>query len=57
MMTYRASSSIKNLATVDREGEISRESSRIRVMVIPTNEELLMARDTYRAVRGIPHPH
>ncbi len=49
--------SSKNLATVDREGEISNESSRLRVMVIPTNEELLIARDTYRAVRGIPHPH
>ena len=33
------------------------DSSRIRVMVIPTNEELLIARDTFRAVRGLPNPH
>ncbi len=37
---------------VGKEGEISTEASRIRVMVIPTNEELLIARDTFRAVRG-----
>ena len=40
-----------------KEGEISTEGSRVRVMVIPTNEELLIARDTFRAVRGLPNPH
>jgi acetate kinase len=29
----------------------------VRVMVIPTNEELLIARDTFRVVRGLPNPH
>jgi acetate kinase len=47
----------RNAATVGKEGEISTEKSRIRVMVIPTNEELLIARDTFRAVHGIPNPH
>ncbi len=46
-----------NEAILGKEGEISTPDSRIRVMVIPTNEELLIARDTFRAVRGIPNPH
>jgi acetate kinase len=47
----------RNQAVVGKEGEISTPASRIRVMVIPTNEELLIARDTFRAVRGLPLPH
>ena len=47
----------RNEAVMGKEGEISTEGSRIRVMVIPTNEELLISRDTFRAVRGLPHPH
>jgi len=47
----------RNAALVGKEGQISCEGSRVRVMVIPTNEELLIARDTFRAVRGLPHPH
>lgn len=47
----------RNAAVVGKEGEISTDSSRLRVMVIPTNEELLIARDTFRTVRGIPNPH
>ena len=47
----------RNAALVGKEGEISTDGSRVRVMVIPTNEELLIARDTFRAVRGIPNPH
>lgn len=47
----------RNAALVGKEGEISSASSRARVMVIPTNEELLIARDTFRCVRGIPHPY
>jgi acetate kinase len=47
----------RNTAMVGKEGEISSAGSRVRVMVIPTNEELLIARDTFRAVRGLPHPH
>jgi acetate kinase len=47
----------RNDTVVGKEGEISTPASRVRVLVIPTNEELLIARDTYRAVRGLPHPH
>lgn len=47
----------KNREVVAKEAEISTQSSRSRVWVIPTNEELLIARDTFRAVRGIPHPY
>jgi len=38
--------------TAAREGRISAESSRVSVYVIPTNEELLIARDTVRVVSG-----
>jgi acetate kinase len=34
------------------EGEISPEGSAARVFVIPTNEEILIARDTMRLVTG-----
>jgi acetate kinase len=45
----------KNKATVDgKEGDISAEKSRMRVWVIPTNEELLIARDTVRCVEDAP---
>ncbi|MGH9944106.1 MAG: acetate kinase, partial [Pyrinomonadaceae bacterium] len=37
-----------------REGVISREESRLAAYVIPTDEELLIARDTVRCVRGAP---
>ncbi|HEX8173659.1 MAG TPA: acetate kinase [Pyrinomonadaceae bacterium] len=40
--------------TLGREGLISREGSRLSAYVIPTDEELLIARDTVRSVRGIP---
>ena len=36
------------------EGVISSETSKLDVYVIPTDEELLIARDTVRAVRGAP---
>jgi acetate kinase len=35
-------------------GEITADGSPIRAWVIPTNEELLIARDTYRVVEDIP---
>jgi acetate kinase len=47
----------RNQEVVGKEGAISTDSSRVRVMVIPTNEELLIARDTFRAVRGLPLPY
>jgi len=37
-----------------KKGQISTEDSRIEVFVIPTNEELLIARDTVRVVSGAP---
>ena len=45
---------VRNAATVGREGDISAEGSRVRVLVIPTNEELIIARDTVRLVTGTP---
>jgi acetate kinase len=47
----------RNQEVVGKEGAISTDASRVRVMVIPTNEELLIARDTFRAVRGLPLPY
>jgi len=38
----------------DQSGRISTENSRIAVYVIPTNEELLIARDTVRVITGTP---
>jgi acetate kinase len=38
----------------DKSGQISTDSSRVAVFVIPTNEELLIARDTVRVVSGAP---
>jgi acetate kinase len=44
----------QNSASVGgREGLISTEDSRAKVWVIPTNEELLIARDTVRLIKGI----
>jgi acetate kinase len=45
----------RNAAHVDgQEGVISRDGSRLAAYVIPTDEELLIARDTVRCVRGVP---
>lgn len=44
----------RNQAVIGREGDVSSDSSRVRIMVIPTNEELLIARDTFDALRGTP---
>jgi acetate kinase len=45
-----------NAQAAGREMEISRPESRSRIWVIPTDEELLIARDTYRVVTGAPSP-
>ena len=37
-----------------KEGEISTADSRLKAFVIPTNEELLIARDTVRTVKNVP---
>jgi acetate kinase len=44
-------------AVAGREARISARDSRVEIWVIPTNEELLIARDTMRLVTGIPVPH
>lgn len=46
----------KNQDTVGREALISTGESRLRVYAIPTDEELLIARDTVRVIKGEPHP-
>jgi acetate kinase len=46
-----------NVQVSGKEGVISPASSRVKVCVIPTNEELLIARDSVRTVLGIPHPN
>jgi acetate kinase len=38
------------------EGRIDAEGSRVAVWVIPTDEELLIARDTWRVVSGVKQP-
>ena len=45
----------RNAVVVDgRTGEIGRAGSRLAAWVIPTNEELLIARDTVRVVEDAP---
>jgi acetate kinase len=46
----------KNQETIAREGRISTEDSRLQAFAIPTDEELLIARDTVRVILGQPHP-
>lgn len=46
----------KNEKTIGVEGMISRDGSRLAAYVIPTDEELLIARDTARCVLGEPNP-
>lgn len=46
----------KNQEAVGREGLISTEDSKLMAYAIPTDEELLIARDTVRVIKGEPHP-
>ena len=46
----------KNDETVAKEGLISSDDSKLQAYAIPTNEELLIARDTVRVILGEPHP-
>jgi acetate kinase len=46
----------QNAQTVGKEGQISTADSRLQAWVIPTDEELLIARDTVRCILGEPHP-
>lgn len=44
----------RNEQTIGREGQISAQDSALAAFVIPTDEELLIARDTVRCVVGTP---
>jgi acetate kinase len=46
----------KNKQVVGREGQITTDDSTLATFAIPTNEELLIARDTVRCILGEPHP-
>jgi acetate kinase len=46
----------RNAQTAGREGRISADDSRLSAYMIPTDEELLIARDTVRCVLHEPHP-
>jgi acetate kinase len=46
----------KNQALAGAEGMITADGSTLAAYVIPTDEELLIARDTVRLILGQPHP-
>ena len=46
----------RNDGTVGCEDKISADDSKLLAYAIPTDEELLIARDTVRVIRGEPHP-
>ncbi len=46
----------RNQQAVGREGMITRDDSKLLAYAIPTDEELLIARDTVRVILGQPHP-
>jgi acetate kinase len=46
----------RNAALVGTEGRFDRDGSRMALWAIPTDEELLIARDTFRVVSGAPAP-
>jgi len=46
----------RNREMVGREGLISTDDSRLLAYAIPTDEEVLIARDTVRVIEGVPHP-
>jgi acetate kinase len=46
----------KNKNAVGQQAIISSDASRMAAYVIPTDEELLIARDTLRCIQGEPHP-
>lgn len=46
----------KNQQMVGQEGKISTEKSSLHAYAIPTDEELLIARDTVRVIKGVQHP-
>lgn len=46
----------RNDQAIGTEDRISTDDSRLHAYVIPTDEELLIARDTVRCILGEPHP-
>jgi acetate kinase len=44
----------RNEATIREEGEITAHGSRVKVWVVPTNEELVVAREVHKLVSGQP---
>jgi acetate kinase len=46
----------KNAGAIGKEERITTDDSKLHAYVIPTDEELLIARDTVRCVLGQPHP-
>ena len=46
----------QNTQAIGKEVQISSADSRLQAWVIPTDEELLIARDTVRCILGEPHP-
>jgi acetate kinase len=47
---------VKNQEAIGRQGKICTEDSTLLAYAIPTDEELLIARDTVRVILGEPHP-
>jgi len=43
----------KNKETIGIEGDLTTQDSKVRVLCVPTNEELVIARDTTRIVNNI----
>jgi acetate kinase len=43
----------RNTALTDGEGEITTDDSRVKVLVVPTNEEKTIARDVIRVLHNI----
>jgi acetate kinase len=43
----------RNAAATDGEAEITTDASKVRVLVVPTNEEKTIARDVVRVLNGI----
>jgi|SRR5579871_323403 len=46
----------RNEDATGKEAKISTEDSKLQAYAIPTDEELLIARDTVRVIEGVPHP-
>jgi acetate kinase len=46
----------RNEQATGKEAQICTDDARLKVYVIPTDEELLIARDTVRCIAGEPHP-